>query len=180
MMKILGAIAALILVIILLGFVLPADVHVERETVIDAPQEEVFALISDFEEWDRWSPWVDRDPNAEYRMSGEGVGARMEWTSDQRDVGTGSQEITALDPPNRMVTHLEFDGQGEADATFDLSPAENGATRVVWSLDTNMREGVPFVMKPIGTYMGFSMDKWIGKDYEEGLANLKRVAEAEA
>ena len=41
-----------------------------------------------------------------------------------------------------------------------------------------MREGVPVYMQPISTYMGFFMDAMVGKDYEKGLANLKRAAEA--
>ena len=176
--KILGGLAAFVLIVIALGFVLPDKVHVERETVINAPQDEVFALINDFEAWDRWSPWAALDPDAEYSFSGSGIGQKMEWKSDHPNVGNGSQEITALDAPNKLVTHLDFDGQGVADATFALSPTPDGSTKVVWSLDTNMREGVPFFMKPMGTYMGFFMDGWVGKDYERGLVSLKEVAEA--
>ena len=30
----------------------------------------------------------------------------------------------------------------------------------------------------IGRYFGLMMEKWLGPDYEKGLENLKRVAEA--
>ncbi|MEM9495743.1 MAG: SRPBCC family protein [Pseudomonadota bacterium] len=175
--KILGGIVALIAILIVLGFVLPDKVHVERETVIAAPQEEVFALISDFGAWDAWSPWAKIDPDAKYTLTGAGVGQKMAWQSDHPKVGNGSQEITELEAPSRLVTQLEFDGMGVAEATFKLSPAADGATKVVWSLDTAMREGMAIHMQPMATYMGFFMDDMVGKDYARGLENLKKVAE---
>lgn len=176
--NILLGLAGLIVIVVLLGFFLPDRVHLERETTINAPQEEVYALISDFEQWDRWSPWAKLDPDADYTLTGSGVGQRMEWKSDHPDVGNGSQEITAMSPPESLTTHLDFGDMGQADAIFTLSPAGKNATNVVWSFDTNMREGVPIYMQPMSTYFGFMMDGMLGPQYEEGLANLKREAES--
>ncbi len=175
--KILVGLVGFIVIVILLGFVLPDRAAIERETVINAPQEDVYALISDFEAWNAWSPWAKMDPDAEMSVSGEGVGHRMSWVSEDPNVGVGSQVITAMDPPNSLSTHLEFEGMGEADATFTLSPAGDGATKVVWSFETNMRDGMPLHMQPVATYMGFFMDGMLGPQYEEGLTNLKAVAE---
>lgn len=176
--NILLGLAGLIVIVVLLGFFLPDRVHLERETTINAPPEEVYALISDFEQWDRWSPWAKLDPDADYTLTGSGVGQRMEWKSDHPDVGNGSQEITAMSPPESLTTHLDFGDMGQADAIFTLSPAGEDATNVVWSFDTNMREGVPIYMQPMSTYFGFMMDGILGPQYEEGLANLKREAES--
>lgn len=175
--KILGGLAGLIVILIALGFVLPDKVEMERATVINAPQEEVFALVSDFNEWDRWSPWANIDPDAEYTLTGSGVGQRMEWTSDHPEVGNGSQVVTAIEEPRYVKTHLDFGDMGQADATFTLTP-EGQSTRVVWAFESNMRKGVPFYMKPMSTYMGFFMDGMLGPSYEEGLENLKKAAEA--
>lgn len=178
--KILGGLAALIVILGALGFILPDKAHVEREIVINAPQEEVFALISDFNAWNAWSPWAELDPNAQYTITGaaSGLGHRMEWTSDNPEVGAGSQEITAVDAPNSLSAHLDFGDMGKAEGSFALSPV-GGGVKVVWSLDANMREGAPIYMQPVYTYMGFFMDAMGGKDFEKGLAALKRVAEAE-
>ena len=175
--KIIGVVIAAVIVIVGLGFVLPDKAHVERSVVINAPPEKVFALISDFSQWSRWSPWADLDPNAVYEISGSGVGHRMSWTSKNPNVGAGVQTVTAIEPPSRLVTHLEFGDMGKADATMTLTP-EGAATKVVWSLDSRMREGVPVWMKPMATYMGFFMDGMVGRDYEKGLARLKAAAEA--
>ncbi|HOP21120.1 MAG TPA: SRPBCC family protein, partial [Amphiplicatus sp.] len=56
--RILIGLAAIFAIVIALGFVLPDKTHVERSIVINAPQEEVFALVSDFNEWSAWSPWA--------------------------------------------------------------------------------------------------------------------------
>lgn len=179
MIEILIGVIALIAIIVLLGFILPDKVHVERETVINAPREKVFEHISNFEKWDAWSPWAKLDPNAKYSFSGQGVGQKMVWESEDRNVGKGSQEIVVLEPTQKMVTHLAFEGMGVAKATFDLSDAGDGKTKVVWALDTNMREEMALHMKPMATYMGmFMMDGMLGKQYEEGLASLKQVAES--
>ena len=175
--KIIGSVFAVIAIVFGLGFVLPDAAHVERSVVVNAPPEKVFALVSDFNQWNRWSPWADLDPDTAYEISGTGVGHRMSWTSNDPNVGSGVQTVTAVDPPSRLVTRLEFGDMGKADATFSLTPEGDG-TKVVWSLDSKMREGVPFLMQPVSTYMGFFMDAMVGADYEKGLARLKSAAEA--
>jgi uncharacterized protein YndB with AHSA1/START domain len=176
--KIIGGVFAALVLIVGLGFVLPDKAHVERSVVINAPPEKVFALISDFNQWRRWSPWADLDPNTVYEISGSGVGHRMSWRSADPNVGAGVQTVTAIETPSRLVTHLEFGDMGKADATMTLTP-EGEATKVVWSLDSKMREGVPVWMQPMATYMGFFMDGMVGRDYEKGLAKLKAAAEGQ-
>jgi uncharacterized protein YndB with AHSA1/START domain len=172
-----GVIAALIIFVIGVGFLLPSTVHVERDITINAPPEDVYALISNFKQWEGWSPWANLDPDAEMTIAGSGLGQTMTWASEDPEVGEGSQAIVELEPPYLVKTHLEFGDQGIADAAFDLTPEDEG-THVVWSLDSDMREGVPLLMQPISTYFGFLMDGMIGPDYETGLQNLKALAES--
>ena len=175
-LKVLAAIAGVLAIAYGLGFVMPSQVHVERAIAIEAPAEDVFASISDFEAWEAWSPWAKLDPDATMTVMGSGLGQKMVWASDDPEVGEGSQEITALEAPNVLKTHLEFNGQGIADASFELIPRD-GVTEVIWSLDSDMREGVPVLAQPISTYFGFAMDSMVGRDYESGLQNLKAVVE---
>ena len=151
------------------GYLLPSTVHVERDILVDAPPDQVYALISDFNAWDSWSPWAKLDPNAEMTVSGSGLSQTMSWDS-------GTQSIVAMDAPNLFKTHLEMGDMGIADAAFTLQP-EGDQTRVVWSLDTDMREGVPTLKQPINTYFGYLMDSMLGSDYEVGLQNLKDQVE---
>ena len=95
----------------------------------------------------------------------------MYWTSEHPQVGTGSQEIIESETNELVRTRLDFGAQGEAYASFNLLP-EATATTVVWGFTTD------FGMDLVGRYMGVMFDSWIGADYEEGLANLKKIAEA--
>ncbi|NET50805.1 MAG: SRPBCC family protein [Merismopedia sp. SIO2A8] len=168
-----------------IGFALPSTAHVERSITISAEPAAVFALISDFEAWGQWSPWAELDPDAQLTIDGSGLGQTMAWSSDNPQVGQGQQEIVELERDRHLKTHLEFEGQGIADATFDLNPTLNeteegvlsNGTEVIWSLDSNLSKDIPLVFKPINNYLGLLLDGLIGQDYERGLANLKRIAE---
>ena len=175
--NVLMGLAGLIVILIALGFVLPDNAHVERSIVVNAPPEKVYALVADLNEADKWQPWAAMDAGITQEITGSGVGQKQSWKS--KKLGDGSQEITSLNPPTHVDYALDFGAQGVATAAIQIEPADAGATKVVWSLDANMRKGVPIYMQPISTYMGFFMDGMIGKDYETGLANLKRVAEAQ-
>ena len=60
--------------------------------------------------------------------------------------------------------------EGHNIAEFSLAP-EADATRVSWT----MHGPTPFVSKVMQVFV--SMDTLIGKDFEEGLANLKALTE---
>ena len=152
---------------------LPAQVHVEREAVIAAPSANIFPLVNNSRNAEKWSPWLARDPETviEYSGPAQGAGAKMAWRSDNPEVGIGSQEITASEPDSLVRIALICDGHGGATATFNLVP-HGGGTRVVWGFDTDLGAN------PVMRYMGLMFDKWVGGDFETGLANIKRIAEA--
>ena len=175
-MAFLVALLLLAVIAVAAGFVLPSQVHVERQMVIDAPPDKVFPHVSDYRAWDAWSPWANIDPDAKMTVEGEGVGQKMSWASDNREVGTGSQQIVQLDAPQQMKSRMDFEDMGVSDIRFLLEPVED-KTRITWSLDTDMREGMPLAKQPMSTYMGFFMDSMVGKSYEKGLATLKSVVE---
>jgi uncharacterized protein YndB with AHSA1/START domain len=154
------------------AYLLPRNVIVERTATVSAPPEEVFALVNSLKRSAEWSPWMGLDPNMTVTYSGpdEGVGATMEWTSEDPAVGNGRQEITASVPAERVESALDFGDMGTAEAWFVLAPDGSG-TSVTWGLDADMG------MNPIGRWMGLMMDRWIGADYEKGLASLKALAE---
>ena len=173
--KALIAIVLLALLLVIVGFLLPAKIHVERSAVIDAPPAVVFGLIDDFHNFNKWSPWAEMDPATKYTFEGadHGVGHRMHWESDNPKVGSGSQEIIETVPESLVRTHLDFGPNGVATATFHLEPAGSG-TQVTWALDTDLGNNPAF------RYFGLFFDRMVGPDYEKGLSNLKRVAEATA
>ena len=166
----------LIVVLLLLvagAYLLPRNVSVARSITIDAAPEAVFPLINSLQAGQDWSPWLSRDPNVKLTYTGPeaGVGNTLEWTSDHPNVGNGKQVIKVSEPNSRVLTDLDFGDMGTAEAAFNLEPAGSG-TRITWSLETDMG------MSPMGRWMGLMMDRWIGTEYQRGLAQLKEIAEA--
>ncbi len=170
--KLLGALFGLAVLFVLIGLALPKTTHVAREIAIVRPPEEVFAMLESYRRFNEWSPWFARDPNAVYTYEGpaSGIGASMRWVSQKSDVGSGRQTVVESEPMKRIVVKLEFDGQADAYATYTLTPEGRG-TRVVWSFDTDHK------MNPLSRWFGLLFDKFIGPDYEQGLAKLKTVME---
>lgn len=175
MEKLIGGIIGFLAAAYMIGFLLPDRVHVERQITVEASAEKIYALISDFRQWEQWSPWAALDPQMVAAVVDDGVGQRMMWLSDHPDVGNGSQEIIGLEPPRRVVTRLSFDGRGGGIGTFEIVSSDSGTT-ITWSFDAQMREGVPFFIQPITTYFGYFMDGRLGPMQESGLAALGEAA----
>ncbi len=172
--KLLGAFLGLAAALFALGFVLPDRARVARAIVIDAPPEDVFALLANPGAWPAWSPWQDTP------SSGASANPSSIWGGDLIRLSVDAEEIIALARPGHVVTRLDLGPIGGADAAFTLTPLSDGRrTQVVWVLHSNMREGVPFYLQPVATYMGYMASPLLGPACDDGLARLKRAAEAE-
>lgn len=172
--RIIGLILLVAIALIIIAFVLPRNVSVDRSIVINAKPEVIFPYINNQKNGEQWSPWLSRDPEAKVTYSGPdaGVGSKMEWASDHKGVGNGSATIIKSTENQSIETALDFGSEGAATAFFTLSPEGEG-TNVTWGFTTDMG------MNPMGRWMGLMMDKWVGGDYEQGLNNLKTLIESQ-
>jgi hypothetical protein len=173
----------LALVVLIVGFVAyaktrPDSYHVERSTTIHAPADLVYAHLADLKSFGEWSPWDKRDPNMKktYSASTTGVGASYSWQGN-KEVGTGKMTITEAKPPTQVREKLEFiePFASIADVGFDVVPAGTDQVKATWSMDGDSSK---LLVKAMGVFM--NMDKMIGKDFDDGMANLKRIVEAKA
>lgn len=179
MKKVGTVILFLIAAFVITGYLLPREVHIERSITIERPAPMMFELLNSFQYFDKWSPWAQRDPDATFSISGpeSGVGARLSWSGDPQLVGSGWQEIVASKPYEEIKIRLDFDAQGPADTGFRLKPLGD-ATRVTWFFDSDLTKGVNYLDAFLARYFGLLFDRWVGGDYETGLANLKKYAES--
>lgn len=180
LLRLLGLLVVLLVLLIGLAFVLPDRAHVERTITIQRPPSQIYLLLTNLRRFNDWSPWYRRDPAARYVYSGpdSGVGAKVAWKSERRDVGEGTQTLVAAVPEQVVSFELDFGINGTSTARFDMA-AQNGETRVTWSLDTKLPLTVDerFGRGVMGRYLGLFMDRFVGTDFENGLANLKQLAE---
>ena len=174
MLKLLGLILlAGVAVLLILAARQPDIFRVNRSITIAAPAAQVFAAINDFQQWHAWSPYERLDPNMQRTISGaaSGVGAHYEWQGDSK-VGSGRMSITDSVPPQRVAIALDMLKPIEAhnQVTFSLNE-DAGKTTVTWAMEGR----TPFVSKIMHTLM--DMDKMVGGQFSEGLANLKGLME---
>lgn len=173
-MTIVIVIAALVGLLLVFAAMRPDAFRVERSIEVNAPPEKVYALLDDFHEWPKWSPWEKMDPAMQRTHSGErrGPGAAYAWKGNKK-VGEGRMEIVDSAPPARLVIKLDFLKPFEAHNTVELTVTKRGAgTHLTWA----MFGPANFITKLMGIFM--NMDRMIGKDFEAGLANIKALAEA--
>jgi uncharacterized protein YndB with AHSA1/START domain len=147
----------------------PDSFKVERAASIKAPPEKIFALVSDLHGWRAWSPYENKDPEMKRTFSGKG--AVYEWNGN-KNVGKGRMEITQASAPSKVVIKLDFISpfEGHNTAEFTMEP-KGDATSVKWG----MYGPAPFVSKVMQVFV--DLDRMIGKDFEQGLGNLKALAE---
>ena len=135
-------IAVVILLTSLLGYAArkPDTFRVQRAKSIQAPPEEIFALIftliNDFHRWGSWSPYEKLDPAMKRTYSGaaNGKGAVYEWAGKGK-AGEGHMEITEASPRSTVTIKLDFfkPFEGHNMAEFTLEPYGD-ATNVAWAM----------------------------------------------
>ena len=166
--------AALIVVLLLVIITRPDTYHVERSTTISASPEVVYAQVADFHKWEAWSPWGKLDPNMKTNFGGTPgtVGSSYSWVGND-DVGEGKMTVLAVEPNKRVEINLQFIKPFESAAINAFALESSGKeTKVTWLMDGKNN----FISKAMTLFM--NMDKMIGKDFEKGLADMKKVAEA--
>ena len=148
-----------------------ADFTMSRSIHVQAAPARIHALLDDFHQWQRWSPWEGLDPDLhrEYAGPAAGVGSTYHWSGNKK-AGEGEMRMTQSDT-SRVAVDLDFLKPFKASnvTTFDLVPSGDG-TDVSWTM-TGTRSAVMGVMGKL------FFDKVIARDFDKGLASLKREAE---
>jgi hypothetical protein len=175
----LGLLAVLVLLVVgvLIGASMQPDViHLERSVAVSATPGDVYPLIDNYERFVEWSPWTGRDPDQTTAFSSPPSGPDAWYTWEGNDeVGKGKMTTLSADPPNKVVQRLEFIAPfaSVADVYLAVAPADAGVT-VTWGFD----QQADFMTKMMTLFV--DMDAMLGGDFEEGLANLKGMAETAA
>ena len=158
---------------LLLGLTGPATFRIMRQADYRATSGALFGQLNDFHNWAAWSPWDKMDPAMQRKYSGpnSGVGAKYAWVGNKK-VGEGNMEITNSEPNRSVQLDLHFLKPFQADNVTEFTIVPNGdLTTLIWE----MRGQRPFFIRMMRLFM--DMDKMVGKDFENGLANLRSVVE---
>lgn len=177
MLKAIAIVAILIAVglsaVLVLASTKPDTVRVERSLAVNAPASAIYPLIADFHRWTAWSPYEQRDPAMKRTFGGaaQGKGATYAWDGNG-NVGAGKMEILEANPSSAIRIKLDFERPFEARNVAEFTfVTQGGSTLVTWA----MQCPAPLLSKVMQVFI--DMDRMIGKDFEAGLASLKRVTE---
>ncbi|MBP9744247.1 MAG: SRPBCC family protein [Saprospiraceae bacterium] len=165
----------LIAVFLILGLIAPKKMHLDRSISISADPLQIQDIVSKFSETKNWSPWADLDPNMTVTLEGEdgAINSKYIW-SGNNSVGKGSMTLTKNDPAY-VEQQLLFECPMGGPAISGIKIAsENGGTKATWSFDSE----TPYPWNAMSLF--FNVEKFLGPDYEKGLAKLKTYAEAHA
>jgi len=142
-------------------------IRIKRSINIEAPVDNIYKVISDFNDWRPWSPWLLMEPEAKVTVAADAKS--YEWEGHR--VGSGNMKI--LEEKENRYIHYDLNflkpWKSHANTNFTLSQEGNG-TKVTWKMDSNL----PFFL----FFMKKMMEAYVGADYERGLNMLKAYVES--
>jgi hypothetical protein len=173
-MKILIALAVVVIALVGVVAVQPSGFRIARTTTISAPPPAVFAHVNDFHKWEAWNPWAKLDPAMKQTYGGAaaGTGAIYTWAGN-REAGEGRMTLTESRPSELIRIKLEFLKPFRATNTAEFTFKPDGdRTVVTWTMTGEKN----FIAKAVGLVM--NMDRMVGGQFETRLARMKLVVEA--
>jgi len=173
--KIAIGLAAVLGVLALVIATRPAAFRVQRTAVIAAPAGVVYAQLDDLHRWGAWNPFEKADPTTRLTFSGPERGVGSSYHFAGRRMGEGRMTIAEARPNELVGIRADFIKPMAATHRIDFTLAPvRGGTSLTWAMSG--RNG--FLGKAVSLFVG--MDRMVGGEFEKGLADLKRISEAQA
>lgn len=168
---ILVILGGILVVFFLAAAFLPSKKSLERSVIINKPAEEIYNLISNFENYKKWNPWSRREPDARGTLSGTPGKPGHSWTWEGKKIGSGNLTIKTLVPGREVISDLTFFSPRKMIATdiWRFEPLGENETRVIWGHESELGY-------PVERYFGLMLEKMLGPDFEQGLKNLKELS----
>ncbi|WP_024870106.1 polyketide cyclase [Pseudoxanthomonas suwonensis] len=167
----LGIVAVLALVV---GVVLPSHRHISESVETNRKMTIVYDTVNNLRRFKDWNPLVLRDPKVQLNVSGasEGVGARLDYASNEGYIGKGSWEIVESVPNEKVVIKVEDERRGhDKTVQFLLEPTgkNNRNVKITQTYD------VDYGWNLIGRYAGLYVSRHVGDDIKLGLGRMSNM-----
>ncbi len=166
-----------ILIPLIAGLFVKKDYLVEKEVVVDVSCDEAFSYVVLLKHQDAFGVWRNLDPEmmTVYKGTDGTVGFVYSWESKIRTVGKGEQEITGIEPNERIDYEMRFfkPFKAVADSWITLKAINDSTTKIVWGMSGSM--AYPF--NSLMLLMDF--ENTLGRDFDLGLIGLKEILEVE-
>lgn len=174
-LKIISLIIAIIIITpLIIALFIKKDIKVEEEIIINTSKGEVYSYVVLLKNQNSYSKWALSDPKmkASFRGVDGTVGFVSAWTSEDKNTGTGEQEITKISD-NRIEYELRFIKPFKQTnfSYMEVHAIEEDQTLVKWGFESKMKY-------PSNLFLLFmDMEKMLSDDLKSGLENLKKTLE---
>ncbi|RPE77119.1 SRPBCC family protein [Vulcaniibacterium tengchongense] len=177
LIEILISLAIVAALFVIVGVMLPASRHLEHSAETNRKLTIVYDTLNSFRRFKDWNPLVLRDPRVQIKLSGpeSGVGARLDYESQERGIGTGSWEIVASEPGKRVAYKIESVEPGRNKRSeFTFRPTGRGGRNI----QITQTYDVDYGWNLIGRYAGLYVSSNVGEDMKLGLGRLSNMLAA--
>jgi hypothetical protein len=170
---ILYLVLGLLVALVVIGWLLPREITVERAISIDRLPDAIFPWIANLKTWPDWTIWnKNEDPSLVYTYSGAdtGLGAAMSWTA--KKMGDGTLTINAAQPSQFIRYDMRLTGRTMVvRGNLELESAGGGATLVMWF------DNIDLGGNPLRHWLGLLLKPMLARAYHRNLAGLKAAVE---
>ena len=166
------AVVLILFFLLIVPLFLPSSFEIKRSITVASSPETAFNNVSNFKNWEAWSPWFAQEPSANYTYEGPPgvVGSFSQW--DGKKIGSGRQTLVRIIKNEAIETHLQFfkPFESESFGYWDFETIVEGQTKVTWGFRGRLSY-------PLERYFGLTFESMMGKDFEYGLKHLKDILE---
>jgi hypothetical protein len=169
LLYIISVIAGIIILFLLLALIIKKDFVFKKQININKSRAEVFNYLKLIRNQEKYSVWVMKDPNVKLDYTGTdgAVGFTSSWTSEDKNVGVGAQEIIKIKENESMEVEIRFKKPFEATnyALTTVTAISDNDTQVVNTFYGKQKYPM--------NVMNLFMEKFVGKDMQQNLTNMK-------
>ena len=142
-------------------------IHVKKTITINTTTKKLKSQLTDFKEFNTWSPWVKLDPNTiyKYSTSEDTIGTYFTWKGN-RKIGSGSQKISHISD-NKIIIDIFFENPWKHKATKTFTLDSNNQDSLI-TLNLLFETKIPFLLNLFS-----NLNFILNNNYEEGLNSLK-------
>lgn len=165
------SLAIVAVLFLIVGALLPSSRHLVEKTETNRKLTIVFDTLNSLRRFDDWNTLPLKDPRIQLKLSGppSGVGARLDYSSQEKGVGEGSWTITESVPKRQISYAVENPERGHNKRfTFKLEPTGRNNRNV----EITQIYDVDYGWNILGRYSGMYVTRYVGDDMKMGLGRL--------
>lgn len=158
-----------IILILMLGILMPKDIHVNVTETIKAPKNYSFNIVNDLRTQPLWNQWLidDNDISLEFGNTVVGLGASYSWIGEKS--GNGSMELTEVSTNEHIHSKLSFKKFSDGESDYSFKDLGNSESEMTWSFHSKI--SFPY------NIVGFLFKYSIQRSFHRSMRNLSSLAE---